>query len=284
MTPVNDQADQVQRLQGLGLPADLAAAEASSWRRFLPGPMPWRDVQGFEAEVEQLEQRRRAVEAEQTATSERLRAAPERDLAALARWERDGRRDSRPEPSRAGLEVELAARQEEQLALLAAVDAVTSARATYVGKHRARLTRDARRVAEQAHERAVAAIAEYERARAALVEGRRLELWAACYPSEAAGREPTWASLAGGLRRALEGMGVTQGVGVESVLLALRADADWLVDAASPEQRAKIEPREVSPEERGRERDRQLDAQGKLHQQAARDQRLGELHDMKGRI
>ena len=285
MTPDQTaQIQQIQRLEGLGLTPDLAAAEASSWRRFIPGATPWRAVEAFETEIAALEKRRRAVEAEQAATSERLRTAPERDLEALARWERDGRRDSRPEPSRAGLEVELAGLQASQLALLKAIDGVSESRATYVAKHRARLTRDAGGAAERAHTVLVAAIGELERARAELVAARRLELWTACYPDASAGREPQWGSLAGGQRRALEPMGARETVAVAPVLTALRTDADWLTSAASPEQRAKLAPRAASQEEHERARDRQLDARGSLHRQASQDARRGELDRMRGRI
>jgi len=116
MTPANDPAAQVRRLEGLGLTADLALAEASSWRRFIPGRLPWKALEAFEAEITELEERRRVVEAEQAETSERLRAAPERDTEALAAWERAGRRDPRPAPSRPFLEEELASRQADSSA------------------------------------------------------------------------------------------------------------------------------------------------------------------------
>jgi hypothetical protein len=51
-----------------------------------------------------------------------------------------------------------------------------------------------------AHERVERALDEVEAARAALVEARRVSLWASLYPSETAGREPAWGALAGGLR------------------------------------------------------------------------------------
>ncbi len=46
---VNNQADQVAALAGLGLTGDLAAAEAASWRRWLPAArMPWKEIRDSE--------------------------------------------------------------------------------------------------------------------------------------------------------------------------------------------------------------------------------------------
>ena len=58
---VNNQVQQRQVVQGLtGLPT-LVEAEAASWRRFLPGKLPWTELQLFEQEVERLEARRREL-------------------------------------------------------------------------------------------------------------------------------------------------------------------------------------------------------------------------------
>ncbi|HLL86128.1 MAG TPA: hypothetical protein VK387_02320 [Thermoleophilaceae bacterium] len=58
---VNDQDEQLERMRGLGLTGDLVAGEAASWRRFLPGKLPWRELHRFEEEIGRLEARRREL-------------------------------------------------------------------------------------------------------------------------------------------------------------------------------------------------------------------------------
>src|SRR5829696_1588988 len=84
-------------MRGLGLTGDLVAAEAGSWRRFLPGTLPWTELHRFEREVERLEARRRKLQAEAEELNARLRDAPSQDTQALADWERGGRRGPQPE-------------------------------------------------------------------------------------------------------------------------------------------------------------------------------------------
>jgi hypothetical protein len=70
-------------------------------------------------------------------------------------------------------------------------------------------------------------------------------LWSALYPDATAGVEaPQHHMLAGGLRRPLEQtLGITHQLQANRVIDALRADADWVKDAATPEQRALLEGR-----------------------------------------
>jgi hypothetical protein len=110
-----------------------------------------------------------------------------------------------------------------------------------------------------------------------------LRLWAELYPAEAVGREPRWFMLGGGLKRNLQTLGLENIVAVEQVFESLRADTEWLATAASPEQRAKLEPRAVSQEERERARDRQLEEHASLRRQRAQDARSGELEQLKRR-
>lgn len=282
---VNDQPEQVDRLRGLGLPPDFNAAEAASWRRFIPRRMPWREVASFEAEITRLEQRHRDIEAERGELSTRLAGAPDRDLEEAAKWERGGRRGTAPEPSRPALEVDLARCSHELAALSRAMDGVSGERAAYVEKHRGRLVKDARQSAEKALEHSTRLLGELEDARAELVEARRLEVWAGLYPSEATGREPSWVHLGGGLRRVSEALGITSLLAVEQVFAALREDTTWIASAASPEQRAKLGPQQpVSQEQRERARDRAIEDKHAVRRQLAQDRRAGELEAMRGQL
>jgi hypothetical protein len=103
------------------------------------------------------------------------------------------------------------------------------------------------------------------------------------YPAEEVGREPRWLMLGGGLRRNLQTLGLEHIVAVEQVFESLRLDVDWVASAASPEQRARLEPRVVTQEERERARDRQLEEHASLRRQRAQDARTAELDAMRRR-
>jgi hypothetical protein len=51
---------------------------------------------------------------------------------------------------------------------------------------------------------------------------------------------PRFTTLAGGLRRALQPLGLEAEVGASRVIAALHADAAWLRDAVGPEQRTAL--------------------------------------------
>ena len=291
-----DQPRQIQALEGLGLGSDLDAAEAASWRRYVPGGgrVPWREVAAFEKEIGRLEERRREVEAKRLDLGDRLQSAPAHDLENLAAWERAGRRGPRPESTRPALEAEVARLQEGERALLHAVDAVTADRARFVEKNRDKLVREAGKIRETARERTERALGELEEARGELVRARALELWSLLYPSAEAGREPNFASLAGGLRRVGEMAGIQQAVAVEQVIAALREDVDWVASAVTREQQAKLGSATAGEWHRDartgewvwidRERDRALEDAIRLHAQGRSDERRGELDRMRTKL
>jgi chromosome segregation ATPase len=146
----NNQTNVLDTLHGLGLPPSLDAAEAQTWRRWLPGGrVPWRELASFETEIAKLEERRREVERERDEIAARLQGAPAQDVEARARWERSGRRGARPEPSQPKLEAELKRCQDDLYALHAAIDKVSAERVAHVEKHRGRLSREAAEAAEK---------------------------------------------------------------------------------------------------------------------------------------
>ena len=290
---VNDQPQQLERMRGLGLTGDLVAAEAASWRRFLPGTLPWTELHRFEREVERLEARRRKLQAEAEELNARLRDAPSEDAQALANWERSGRRGPQPESSRPQIEAGIERLQQALRALHLAVDDTTAERAEFIAKNRGRLQTEAREVVEKEHSRAVAALDEFEAARAALVEARRLELWAHFYPRPEAGQDPRWQLLGGGLSRALEKLGITNFIALEQIITALREDVEWLPDALSTDQAAALaDKQEAAPaeltddrglavESRDPERDRAINADLRLRAQLTSDRRRGAIERLK---
>ena len=171
---VNDQPEQRAALESLGLPADLDAAERNTWRRFLPGgKLRWHELAGYEQEIGKLEQRRSEAERRRIEQAEELRLAPERDAQVLATWQRDAQSGQRPEPSGPRIEAELKQLQEDELALIRAVDEIIGERAAYVEKNREKFTKDAAQAEDRARQRALRAVDELEQAREGLVEARR---------------------------------------------------------------------------------------------------------------
>lgn len=235
---VNDQPEHIDRLRGIGLPADLNAAEAQSWRRFVPGRTPWPKVAEFEEHVVRLEQLVSEVHAEMLVLVEQRQQAPNADTEALAQWEINGAVGTRPEPTAPKLDAKIASAQERIQGLHKAIEKVTSDRAEYVSRNRDKLVKDAHRGVEAAQTKATRLLAEFEEARQELIEARRTEAWAQLYPAAEARREPNYIALGGGLRRILEPLGVQQIVTMTQVLTALRDDVEWASTALTPEQRA----------------------------------------------
>jgi len=170
-----------------------------------------------------------------------------------------------------------------------AVDDTTAERAEFVEKNRRRLKAEAHEAVAKARARAVAALDELEAARAVLVEARRVELWASLYPQAEAGREPRWQLLAGGLRRALEKLGIRNFIALEAVLAALREDLEWVPGALSNDQAAALadkqeaaaaewtDDRGLPVEQRDPDRDRAVNADLRLRAQLKSDRRRGEI-------
>ena len=133
---MNDVHRDRDRFAGLGIPLNLAEAEASTWRRHVPGAkLPWKELTGLEAEIGRLELKRQANERQRLEVAERLQSAPARDAELLAQWQRDGQPGARPEPSQPKLEEELKRLQEDEQALLMAVDQATNDRARFVERN-----------------------------------------------------------------------------------------------------------------------------------------------------
>jgi hypothetical protein len=141
---------------------------------------------------------------------------------------------------RPALEEKVAELQRESDALIRAATDEMPRESEYVQRHRARLAKDARRYVERAAGHVGALIAELEEARDELAANREAELWALTYPNDTASMMPPLRQLAGGLKQVGERLGVAESIGVERIFAALRSDADWLKDAATPQQRAEI--------------------------------------------
>ena len=244
---------------------DLGSAETHVPRRLSPLRNRWPDVAQLDTRVAELEQRQAAVGAELAAASERLRNAPSTDAERLARWQLEGGNGPRPELEQPGLEETVKRLQQDYDGLTVAIGRVLEDKASLVERHRPRLVKDADRSVHTAHERYVALITETAAARQELAELRQAAVWARLYPDGSASHSPPQQVLAGGLRAPVERtLGIAAQLQVEAVFNALRADGEWLRDAATPQQRAALEGREAHQDaavwadtEEGRERDRQ---------------------------
>ena len=129
------------------------------------------------------------------------------------------------------------------------------------------------------------ALDEAAEAREALVQARRVEVWAHLYPDPVIGQEPIWNQLGGGLKRVLELLGTQNIVTTQQVLESLRADIDWIAGAVTNAQASKLEgSRPLTQDERERARDRQIDEGLRLRRQLAADRRVGGLEDARRKL
>jgi hypothetical protein len=131
----------------------------------------------------------------------------------------------------------------------------------------------------------VRALDEAAEAREALVQARRVEVWAQLYSDPVIGQEPIWNQLGGGLKRVLELLGTQNIVTTQQVLEALRADIDWIAGAVTGAQASKLGgSRPLTQDERERARDRQIDEGARLRRQLAADRRTGALEDAERKL
>lgn len=235
--------NQAETIDRAGLPADLVAAETSAIRRISPFRNRWPEVDEFDQRAAELEQR-------QAKKAEELRELRDRELAApaaiegrLASWQLEGEEGPRPESELPEIRRQIEQRQEEWEGLNRAVQRVHDEKAQFVASHRGRLTKEADSHVVEAHSRYLELVDQLAEARQDLFAKRYAAVWARLYPAEqAAGTVPD--TFAGGRRKPLQAMGVGALVGPDRVLDALRADADWLREAATPEQRFAMEGRD----------------------------------------
>jgi hypothetical protein len=238
--------DQVQTAQDRGLPADLIATEENVWRRLSPARNRWPEIAAFDERVAELEMRQTEKAAELRELRDREIAAPAADADRLATWQLDGEKGPRPDPELSAIKEQIRDRQEEVDALTRATTRVLADKVEFWEKHRPRLEKDADGHVDEKHRRYLDLVDQLADVREDLYVARRTAVLARLYPSEQAGAEPP-DTLAGGRKRPLEAMGLSGPVGAERVFDALRADADWLREAATPEQSAAIagrDPRE----------------------------------------
>ena len=230
---------QAEAIDRAGLPADLVAVESNVWKRISPARNRWPEIAAFDERVAELEMRQTAKADELRELRDREMAAPALDADRLATWQLDGEHGPRPEPELPTIREEIRERQEDWEALTRATERVLVDKAEFVEKHRGRLIKEADGHADDAHARYLDLIDQLADARVDLFQLRRATVWARIYPGEQAAREVP-DTLAGGQRRPLQAMGLSAPVPPGRVLEALKADADWLRQAATPEQKALI--------------------------------------------
>jgi len=228
--------NQAEAIDQAGLPADLVAVETNVWSRLSPARNRWPEIAAFDERVAELEMR-------QAAKADELRdreiAAPAADTDRLATWQLDGEKGPRPEPELPGIREQIQRRQEEWEALTRATARVLADKTAFVDKHRGRLVKEADSYASEAYARYLELVDQLAEARADLSAKRSAAVWARLYPAEQAGRGPA-DTFAGGRKRPLQAMGLSANVEPRRVLDGLPADAEWLADAATPEQPAAI--------------------------------------------
>jgi hypothetical protein len=183
--------------------------------------------------------RQAAVAEELRELQERARLAPDADAARLAEWELGDREGDRPEPSLPTIEADIKRLQDEWEGISRAVAKVLEEKSAYVERHRRRLQTQAKDATSEAAQRYLDLIDALALARDELRACRRDEVWASLYPHQAAMAEPP-DSITGARKRPLERAGINAPVAPDRLFDGLRADVEWLREAATNEQGAAL--------------------------------------------
>lgn len=219
---------------------DLGRAERRAFLR-LPSRRSWPDLDELDEQIAGFEQRSTTISTQLLEAREQHKRAPGSHARDLARWELAGRAGDRPVSQAKRLEDEIADLEAARDGLEVAVDELLEAKAQFVEKHRARLTKDADAAVDVDHARMARLIDELQAARVQLAENRSAALWTRLYPTAAAGQDASTTHIVGGLSKPTRDLlAVNVQIDAGRLLDLLRRDADWLRAAASPQQRAAI--------------------------------------------
>ncbi|CAN5710062.1 hypothetical protein BH20ACT14_BH20ACT14_15990 [soil metagenome] len=211
----------------------------STFKRFSPTRNRWPEIAEFDRRVDELERRQASVNDELDALKEQHRASALADRERLAAWVAD-ENGQRPEPTAPATEKRIEELEANRDALVLAVLRLLDEKAAHVEKHRRRLGRDAAKATERAVERYKGLLSELEQARTEAMDARRAELWAALFPAELAIHDVGGALVLGGRTLRSVPWYISQ-TSAESVLTLLQADAEWIRNAQTADQRAEIE-------------------------------------------
>jgi hypothetical protein len=228
-------------LEGMPPVQRLASLEEQARHRLSPRKPLWAEVATFEARIGDLEARHRQVLSDLRNANGQLGSVDQRDAAALAQWELDGRSGEKPEAEKSGLQDHVAELERERDGLAGAIAQVLADKAAYVQKHRSRLTATASRLVNEAKARYVQAVEQMAAARAELVELRQTELWAHVFPDEAAFRMPRADHLALGASSQYPPGLADRALSADGVLALLRTDAEAVAGSMSTAQRIVIQ-------------------------------------------
>jgi hypothetical protein len=219
----------------------LAVLEQEHRFRLNPRRALWPALLEFDSRDAELRARDRETHEALEGARALLRGVDRRDADALARWELDERTGVKPEPERPELEQRIADLEREREGLRTAIGDVLGSRASFVERNRDRLVAVAEKFVDEAQARYVAAVEQLAGARAEVVDLRASELWAKCYPDEAAGQMPASQHLALGQRKLYPANLADRALDAGGVIALLRADAEALARAMTTAQRVLVE-------------------------------------------
>jgi hypothetical protein len=215
----------------------LAELEKQTARRWSPRKNRWAEVRQFDDKVAEYERRRAEISDRLDPLQHQLALADQTDADAVAEWIANGGKGFRPESVKPQLEQEVADLRREDAGLVRAASVELERKEEFVAAHRARLTTLAHQRVKRAHADLVERLDGLPSSREELVAAREEQLWAMTFGSEDANQMPQLSHLAGGDARVGKRLGLSSVTPVERLYEALRADAAWLTDAISAEQR-----------------------------------------------
>jgi hypothetical protein len=222
--------------------SELARAELESRARFSPRRARWAEVQRLDAEVARLDQRRQQIRDALAEAHPEVARAPDLDAERLAGWLANGERGPRPAATAAAAAERVAELERERAAVDRLVVVALEEKTRYVERHRGRLVRVAEEHVEELRERARSLIDELAALRDDIADARAAEVWCRLFPDELAGRQVDVRPVAGALRKPLQAAGLTGSVEARQLFELLHADLDWLSQALTAEQKAKLSP------------------------------------------
>lgn len=219
---------------------ELATHEAGALLNIGPKRNRWRDLQRFDQQLAELEQRREQISRDIGLKMADRNNEPLRLAAAIDAWIMGGQKGDRPTSQVPQLDQQIADLEAEYGAAGIAHDRLLAGRAAHVAANRVRMLKDVRQQVEDAASEYRTLVDQLEAKRQELLELRATEVWTAIYPSPTLSNEPNTAALVGA-KKALQAPvlpGLESGLVANSVFALLRADAGFCESVATVEQAA----------------------------------------------
>ena len=218
---------------------ELAGFEASVLLRVGPKRNRWSDLQRYDEQLVEFEQRREQLNRQIGELRGARNNEPTRVAAAIDAWIVGGSQGERPQSQVATLDRRSRTRRPSTRRSGSATSGCSVSGAEHVSRNRQKMSRDVRKHVEAAAGEYVALVDALEQKRQELLELRQTEVWVNVYPSSTLAGEPNTMALVGAKRRLQSAHlpGIQSGI-IANDLFMLRADAGFCQSVATLDQAA----------------------------------------------